>query len=189
MYGKMKLFARKKAENNDGFFFFSSLFHSSSILDMLFLVRFWFSGRGISCALIVVCEKVKNGHNFRPSKVMKYIYISFGIYVIPWPGVYQKCWFRNDRILSPESWLSLIKQIFNALLVVLIAQTQWPNNFDHYKSLHIMWSKFGRRTYIFMSFRGSVRGPCLQKNYQSCMREVHILWTILVLMITAILDF
>ena len=60
MYGKMKLFARKKAENNDGFFFFNSLFHSSSILDMLFFVRFWFSGSGISRAFIVVCEKVKN---------------------------------------------------------------------------------------------------------------------------------
>ena len=60
MYGKMKLFARKKAENNDGFFFFNSLFHSSSILDMLFFVRFWFSGSGISWAFIAVCEKVKN---------------------------------------------------------------------------------------------------------------------------------
>ena len=52
--GRQDLFARKKAENKDGFDFFFSFAHSSSILDILFFVKFSGSGRGKSVSSIGV---------------------------------------------------------------------------------------------------------------------------------------
>ena len=161
MYGKMKLFARKKAENNDGFFFFSSLFHSSSILDMLFLVRFWFSGRGISCALIAVCEKVKNGLQ------LWYIFLYHSAH--PWFHGRE----QNSTVGFLEaigSWAELLDYpLLNRFLMLLLNSSMSMAQYfrsapDHYKLWYIMRSKFGRRTDILMSFRGSARGPCLQET-------------------------
>lgn len=52
--GRQDLFARKKAANNDGFDFFLSFAHSSSIFDILFFVKFSGSGSGKSVSSIGV---------------------------------------------------------------------------------------------------------------------------------------